>query len=200
MQKGTFKGPVQSKHPPNVRCLPLLSRRHRTTEPGNDYYRGLTGLYELCVTNVATVQFNFSQPRQVGVARTDANSKETSVPRSTLMILALISLQGPCRRCQLAGIACIFEKPEKKPLNNGGTGIAVEYVHKVFLACAIADLSVQQRRVSHLETQFMTMQGQMLSMQSTLDRILNVIQGAPNAPSSGPSGTIIPHSVILLLC
>jgi hypothetical protein len=29
----------------------------------------------------------------------------------------------------LAGIACIFEKPEKKPTNNGGTGISVEYVH-----------------------------------------------------------------------
>lgn len=38
------------------------------------------------------------------------------------------------------------------------------------------------------------MQGQMLSMQSTLDRILNVIQGAHNTPTSNPSGTIIPHS------
>lgn len=38
-----------------------------------------------------------------------------------------VHLQAPCRRCQLAGISCIFEKPEKKNAQVMGNA-SVEYV------------------------------------------------------------------------
>ncbi|KAF8322111.1 hypothetical protein DL93DRAFT_2093394 [Clavulina sp. PMI_390] len=74
---------------------------------------------------------------------------------------------APCKRCQLAGVKCIFEKPEKKA-TSGGAGASSD-------------------RVSQLEGQFVGMQGQMIGMQSTLERILHVIQTGGPSSSSNPS-------------
>ena len=38
-----------------------------------------------------------------------------------------VRLQAPCRRCQLAGTPCVFEKPEKKNAQVMGNA-SVEYV------------------------------------------------------------------------
>ncbi|KIY69570.1 hypothetical protein CYLTODRAFT_478725 [Cylindrobasidium torrendii FP15055 ss-10] len=73
---------------------------------------------------------------------------------------------APCQRCQLSGTACVFEKPEKKNAQNG-TGASVE-------------------RVSRLEGQYLVMQSHMIGMQSTLDRILNVVQNQPGGPMPPP--------------
>ncbi|GJE94983.1 Zn(II)2Cys6 transcription factor [Phanerochaete sordida] len=67
--------------------------------------------------------------------------------------------EAPCRRCQLSGTPCIFEKPEKKnaqPMANGSI-----------------------ERLSRLEGQYLVMQSQMIGMQSTLDRILAAVQQPP---------------------
>src|ERR1700761_2960917 len=51
------------------------------------------------------------------------NAKPCAVslhPRLALFIWHAISyfhLQPPCRRCQLSGTVCVFEKPDKKPPN-----------------------------------------------------------------------------------
>ncbi|KZT10651.1 uncharacterized protein LAESUDRAFT_721012 [Laetiporus sulphureus 93-53] len=64
--------------------------------------------------------------------------------------------EAPCRRCQLSGTPCIFEKPEKKGIQ------------------ALSGASVE--RLSRLEGQYLVMQSQMIGMQSSLDRILSAIQ------------------------
>ncbi|KAI0930218.1 hypothetical protein AcV5_006990 [Taiwanofungus camphoratus] len=64
--------------------------------------------------------------------------------------------EAPCRRCQLSGTPCIFEKPEKKNVQ------------------AMSGASVE--RLSRLEGQYLVMQSQMIGMQSSLDRILSAIQ------------------------
>lgn len=73
--------------------------------------------------------------------------------------------EAPCRRCQLSGTPCLFEKPERK---NAQTlnGPSVE-------------------RLSRLEGQYLVMQSQMIGMQSSLDRILNAVQtqANPNMPN-----------------
>ncbi|CAE6478008.1 unnamed protein product [Rhizoctonia solani] len=65
--------------------------------------------------------------------------------------------ESPCRRCQMSGTPCIFEKPEKKNQVNGNANGSAE-------------------RVSRLEGQYLMMQSQMIGMQSSLDRILSAIQ------------------------
>ncbi|KAK2463284.1 hypothetical protein APHAL10511_004939 [Amanita phalloides] len=62
----------------------------------------------------------------------------------------------PCRRCQLSGTPCIFEKPEKKNVQT------------------MSNASVE--RLSRLEGQYMVMQSQLIGMQSSLDRILAALQ------------------------
>ncbi|KAG8906158.1 hypothetical protein FRB99_007472 [Tulasnella sp. 403] len=62
---------------------------------------------------------------------------------------------APCRRCQLSGTPCIFEKPEKKSPASNQQGL---------------------ERLSRLESQYLVMQSQMIGMQSSLDRILNALQ------------------------
>ncbi|KAH7924267.1 hypothetical protein BV22DRAFT_1067151 [Leucogyrophana mollusca] len=71
--------------------------------------------------------------------------------------------EAPCRRCQLSGTPCVFEKPEKKN------------------AQAMSGASVE--RLSRLEGQYLVMQSQMIGMQSSLDRILSAVQtqGQANA-------------------
>ncbi|KAI0674849.1 hypothetical protein C8Q78DRAFT_504835 [Trametes maxima] len=64
--------------------------------------------------------------------------------------------EAPCRRCQLSGAQCVFEKPEKKNVQ------------------ALSSASVE--RLSRLEGQYLVMQSQMIGMQSSLDRILSAIQ------------------------
>lgn len=66
--------------------------------------------------------------------------------------------EAPCRRCQLSGTPCIFEKPEKK------TNAAPQ----------MSTASVE--RLSRLEGQYLVMQSQMIGMQSSLDRILSAVQ------------------------
>jgi len=73
--------------------------------------------------------------------------------------------EAPCRRCQVNGTPCVFEKPEKKPPQ------------------AVANASLE--RVARLENQYLFMQSQMIGFQSTLDRILAAVQGQP----AGPSGS-----------
>ncbi|KAI0088000.1 hypothetical protein BDY19DRAFT_892049 [Irpex rosettiformis] len=79
--------------------------------------------------------------------------------------------EAPCRRCQLSGTPCIFEKPEKKNVQAMPAG------------------SVE--RLSRLEGQYLVMQSQMIGMQSTLDRILSAVQQGPppgfrDQPSAPP--------------
>ncbi|KAG8999994.1 hypothetical protein FRB94_008806 [Tulasnella sp. JGI-2019a] len=64
---------------------------------------------------------------------------------------------SPCRRCQLTGTTCVFEKPERKagPSNPSNPGL---------------------ERVSRLEGQYLVMQSQIIGMQSSLDRILGALQ------------------------
>ncbi|KAJ7287530.1 hypothetical protein C8J57DRAFT_1495956 [Mycena rebaudengoi] len=83
--------------------------------------------------------------------------------------------ESPCRRCQLSGTLCVFEKPEKKIVQAMMTGQGVE-------------------RLSRLEGQYLVMQSQMIGMQSSLDRILSAVQtqGQSNgqaAYSPHPSNT-----------
>ncbi|KAI0032227.1 hypothetical protein K488DRAFT_78587 [Vararia minispora EC-137] len=68
--------------------------------------------------------------------------------------------EAPCRRCQLSGTPCVFEKPEKKN------------------AAVLSNASVE--RLSRLESQYVVMQSQMIGMQSSLDRILAAVQGQAN--------------------
>ncbi|KAI0743621.1 hypothetical protein C8Q80DRAFT_1107676 [Daedaleopsis nitida] len=65
--------------------------------------------------------------------------------------------EAPCRRCQLSGAQCVFEKPEKKNAQGALTTASVE-------------------RLSRLEGQYLVMQSQMIGLQSSLDRILSAIQ------------------------
>ncbi|KAI0070159.1 hypothetical protein K474DRAFT_1609218 [Panus rudis PR-1116 ss-1] len=69
----------------------------------------------------------------------------------------------PCRRCQLSGTPCIFEKPEKKN------------------AQAMSSASVE--RLSRLEGQYLVMQSQMIGVQSSLDRILATLQSQSQSQS-----------------
>ncbi|KAH7916535.1 hypothetical protein BJ138DRAFT_1074936 [Hygrophoropsis aurantiaca] len=69
--------------------------------------------------------------------------------------------EAPCRRCQLSGTPCVFEKPEKKN------------------AQAMSGPSVE--RLSRLEGQYLVMQSQMIGMQSSLDRILSAVQNQTGA-------------------
>jgi len=73
--------------------------------------------------------------------------------------------EAPCRRCQLSGTPCVFEKPEKKNVQ------------------AMSNASVE--RLSRLEGQYLVMQSQMIGMQSSLDRILSAVQ-QNQAASMGP--------------
>ncbi|KZV96233.1 hypothetical protein EXIGLDRAFT_733595 [Exidia glandulosa HHB12029] len=79
--------------------------------------------------------------------------------------------EAPCRRCQLSGTPCIFERPEKKQqvYQNGSL-----------------------ERVSRLEGQYLVMQSQMIGMQNSLDRILATLQSqqagqSQQATHSAPS-------------
>ncbi|KAI0305541.1 hypothetical protein B0F90DRAFT_1808783 [Multifurca ochricompacta] len=76
--------------------------------------------------------------------------------------------EAPCRRCQLSGQPCIFEKPEKK---NGQL---------------LSTASVE--RLSRLEGQYVVMQSQMIGLQTSLDRILAAVTqpGAPGTIRDGP--------------
>ncbi|KAL0955830.1 hypothetical protein HGRIS_002032 [Hohenbuehelia grisea] len=78
--------------------------------------------------------------------------------------------EAPCRRCQISGTPCVFEKPEKKNAQPM-TGPSVE-------------------RLSRLESQYLVMQSQMIGMQSSLDRILTVVQSQAqvNSPMPPPPG------------
>ncbi|KAI0066090.1 hypothetical protein BV25DRAFT_1820951 [Artomyces pyxidatus] len=69
--------------------------------------------------------------------------------------------EAPCRRCQLSGTPCVFEKPEKK----NGQPMS----------------SASLERLSRLEGQYVVMQSQMIGMQSSLDRILAAIQSQSQA-------------------
>ncbi|KAJ7703197.1 hypothetical protein B0H17DRAFT_922430 [Mycena rosella] len=69
--------------------------------------------------------------------------------------------EAPCRRCQLSGTLCVFEKPEKKANVTAMAGPGVE-------------------RLSRLEGQYLVMQSQMIGMQSSLDRILSAVQTQSN--------------------
>ena len=66
-----------------------------------------------------------------------------------------IDTQAPCRRCQLSGQPCIFEKPEKK---NGQllSSASVECVHVTPLACLFFShpFFTSHRRLSRLEGQY----------------------------------------------
>ncbi|KAJ7680323.1 hypothetical protein DFH06DRAFT_1162653 [Mycena polygramma] len=73
--------------------------------------------------------------------------------------------EAPCRRCQLSGTLCVFEKPEKKPNVPVMSGPGVE-------------------RLSRLEGQYLVMQSQMIGMQSSLDRILSAVQTGQQPPYS----------------
>lgn len=64
--------------------------------------------------------------------------------------------EPPCRRCRANNTPCIFEKPEKKAVQ------------------PLPTASVE--RLTRLEGQYLVMQSQMIGMQSSLDRILSVIQ------------------------
>ncbi|KAI0000426.1 hypothetical protein BJV77DRAFT_1058039 [Russula vinacea] len=76
--------------------------------------------------------------------------------------------EAPCRRCQLSGQPCVFEKPEKK---NGQL---------------LSSASVE--RLSRLEGQYVVMQSQMIGLQTSLDRILAAVTqpGAPGVMPPGP--------------
>ncbi|KAI0332321.1 hypothetical protein GY45DRAFT_1246853 [Cubamyces sp. BRFM 1775] len=74
--------------------------------------------------------------------------------------------EAPCRRCQLSGAQCVFEKPEKKNVQ------------------ALSTASVE--RLSRLEGQYLVMQSQMIGMQSSLDRILSAIQSQNQVMAQGP--------------
>ncbi|KIO30710.1 hypothetical protein M407DRAFT_20239 [Tulasnella calospora MUT 4182] len=75
--------------------------------------------------------------------------------------------ESPCRRCQLSGTPCVFEKPEKK--NPPGNQPGLE-------------------RLSRLEGQYLVMQSQMIGMQSSLDRILGALQpGASPQQAQNPA-------------
>jgi len=78
--------------------------------------------------------------------------------------------EAPCRRCQLSGQPCVFEKPEKK---NG----------------QLLSTASFERRLSSLEGQYLVMQRQMIGLQTSLDRILAAITqpGAPGVPPGLPS-------------
>ncbi|KAJ7925303.1 hypothetical protein B0H13DRAFT_2229765 [Mycena leptocephala] len=78
--------------------------------------------------------------------------------------------EAPCRRCQLSGSLCVFEKPEKKPNVPAMSGPGVE-------------------RLSRLEGQYLVMQSQMIGMQSSLDRILSAVQ----TQGAGPQPPYSPH-------
>ncbi|KAK0476634.1 hypothetical protein IW261DRAFT_1339248 [Armillaria novae-zelandiae] len=83
--------------------------------------------------------------------------------------------EAPCRRCQLSGTPCIFEKPEKKNSQ------------------PIAGASVE--RVSRLEGQYLVMQSHMIGMQSSLDRILALVQNqAQGSGSMPPPSSIFPSA------
>ncbi|KAF9060648.1 hypothetical protein BDP27DRAFT_1429814 [Rhodocollybia butyracea] len=77
------------------------------------------------------------------------------------------TFKGPCRRCALSGTPCIFEKPEKKNV-----------------APAVAGANAE--RLSRLEGQYLVMQSHMIGMQSSLDRILSVVQGQATAGAMFP--------------
>ncbi|KAF8070153.1 hypothetical protein FPV67DRAFT_1414137 [Lyophyllum atratum] len=74
--------------------------------------------------------------------------------------------EAPCRRCAHNGIACVYEKPEKKPVQ-GLNGASVE-------------------RLSRLEGQYLVMQSQMIGMQSSLDRILSAVQTQQASTAMAP--------------
>ncbi|KAJ3748730.1 hypothetical protein DFH05DRAFT_1388734 [Lentinula detonsa] len=82
---------------------------------------------------------------------------------------------APCRRCQLSGTPCVFEKPEKKNITPAAAGVNAE-------------------RLSRLEGQYLVMQSHMIGMQSSLDRILSVVQGqahsGPMFPPPPPSQAV----------
>ncbi|KAJ7072325.1 hypothetical protein C8F01DRAFT_1103486 [Mycena amicta] len=65
--------------------------------------------------------------------------------------------EAPCRRCQLSGAVCVFEKPEKKSnAPQGAQGPGIE-------------------RLSRLEGQYLVLQSQMIGMGSSLERILAAV-------------------------
>lgn len=111
--------------------------------------------------------------------------------------------QAPCRRCQLSGTPCIFEKPEKKNVQPV-SGASVECVH-IQDPENFSD-NCQNRRLSRLEGQYLVnfkplwlerlspevllqvMQSQMIGMQSSLDRILSAVQSQGQSNHQQPPG------------
>ncbi|TFY57123.1 hypothetical protein EVG20_g8667 [Dentipellis fragilis] len=87
------------------------------------------------------------------------------------------SPQAPCRRCQLSGTLCVFEKPEKK--KDAAPGMP----------------NASFERLSRLEGQYVVMQSQMIGMQSSLDRILAAIQSQSQANAGGPVSPVYGSSM-----
>ncbi|KAF5393330.1 hypothetical protein D9757_000582 [Collybiopsis confluens] len=83
---------------------------------------------------------------------------------------------APCRRCQLSGTPCVFEKPEKKNSSPAVAGVNAE-------------------RLSRLEGQYLVMQSHMIGMQSSLDRILSVLQGQAGSSAMFPPPPPPPHAI-----
>ncbi|KZT29220.1 hypothetical protein NEOLEDRAFT_1057246 [Neolentinus lepideus HHB14362 ss-1] len=86
--------------------------------------------------------------------------------------------EAPCRRCQLSGQPCIFEKPEKKN------------------AQALSNAGIE--RLSRLEGQYMVLQSHMLGLQHSMDRILTTLQANQAAHSPGglpPPSPMYPPTV-----
>ncbi|KAH0827973.1 hypothetical protein J3R83DRAFT_3612 [Lanmaoa asiatica] len=80
--------------------------------------------------------------------------------------------EAPCRRCQLSGTPCIFEKPEKK-VAQPVSGASVEYVHIEKFSSSLT----------------IVMQSQMIGMQSSLDRILSAVQSQGQPSNQQPGYT-----------
>nr|GAT56380.1 predicted protein [Mycena chlorophos] len=72
--------------------------------------------------------------------------------------------EAPCRRCQLSGAECVFEKPEKKAAPPPqGQGV---------------------ERLSRLEGQYIVLQSQIIGMQAALDRILSAVSPQNQPPAA----------------
>ncbi|EPQ57029.1 hypothetical protein GLOTRDRAFT_120398 [Gloeophyllum trabeum ATCC 11539] len=85
--------------------------------------------------------------------------------------------EAPCRRCQLSGQPCIFEKPEKKNVQ------------------ALSNAGIE--RLSRLEGQYMVLQSHMLGLQNSMDRILSTLQAsqAQHSPAGLPPSPMYPPTV-----
>ncbi|CDZ97001.1 fungal specific transcription factor domain protein [Phaffia rhodozyma] len=92
------------------------------------------------------------------------------------------TIEPPCRRCELAGVPCVFEKPPKKKKKTATTTIG-------------EDIGEREERVSKLEDEVSKISEAQGSMQSTLSQILSVLtnnrQGASiDSPATSTSDTL----------